>query len=296
MKNSTQDNIGLSGQQVSERIEKGLINGDQNVRTKTVLQILKTNVFTFFNLLFLSISIILWFFIPQSANGYMQFTFMLLVIFNTSIGLIQELKAKHTIDKLSLISAPQVTVIRDNEECVIKVSQIVLDDVMALKSGDQICADAKIISGEIGVNEAQVTGESDVISKTTDDDVLSGSYVISGRAYAKVNHIGADNYAMKIVNGAKYFKKPVSEILHSLNNVIKVMAMVIVPLGILLFFIKFFVHTTPFEPLGAPSVLEFLGMHNSDRLSRTVIKVMATLLGMIPSGLLACRPRFFVSA
>ena len=166
------NSFGLDSQQVLERVEKGLVNGDQNVRTKTVRQILKTNVFTFFNLLFLIISAILWFFISQNSNGYMQFTFMLLVIFNTSIGLIQELKAKHTIDKLSLISAPQVTVVRDGKELVIKVSEIVLDDVMLLKAGDQICADAEIIEGEIGVNEAQVTGESDVINKNEKDGVL----------------------------------------------------------------------------------------------------------------------------
>ncbi|MGN1096333.1 MAG: hypothetical protein ACI4QU_00625, partial [Christensenellales bacterium] len=173
---------GLSTADVKQRIEEGKINGDQNVRTKTVGEIFRTNIFTFFNILFIVIALILIFFIPQNANGYAQFGFMMLVIINTTIGIVQELKAKKTIDKLSLISAPKVTAIRDGVKCEISVSDIVLDEIVCLSSGCQICADAVVIDGMIEVNESQITGEPDAIQKKVGDDVMSGSYVLSGKA------------------------------------------------------------------------------------------------------------------
>lgn len=284
---------GLTTQEVNARIEEGKINGDQNVRTKTVGEIFRTNIFTFFNILFIVIALILIFFIPQNSNGYTQFGFMVLVVINTTIGIVQELKAKKTIDKLSLISAPKVTAIRDGLKCDIAVSNIVLDEIVCLNSGCQICADGIVIDGMIEVNESQITGEPDAIQKKVGDEVMSGSYVLSGRAITKVTHIGKDNYATKISSGAKYLKKPSSEILRSLNAIIKFMATVIVPLGLALFLTKYFGQNYAPTPLAAKNIVQLLGWANDAKLNALVIETMGSLLGMIPSGLMALSSTVF---
>lgn len=284
---------GLSTDDVNKRIAEGKINGDQNVRTKTVGEIFRTNIFTFFNLLFIVIALILIFFIPQNANGYTQFGFMLLVIINTTIGIVQELKAKKTIDKLSLISAPKVTAIRNGVKCEIAVADIVLDEMICLSSGCQICADAVVIDGMIEVNESQITGEPDAIQKKVGDEIMSGSYVISGKAVTQVKHIGKDNYATKISAGAKYLKKPSSEILRSLNAIIKFMAIVIIPLGLALFLTKYFAQDYTATPLAAKNLVQLLGWADNTKLNSLVLETMGSLLGMIPSGLVALTSTVF---
>ena len=284
---------GLSTADVKQRIEEGKINGDQNVRTKTVGEIFRTNIFTFFNILFIVIALILIFFIPQNANGYAQFGFMMLVVINTTIGIVQELKAKKTIDKLSLISAPKVTAIRDGVKCEISVSDIVLDEIVCLSSGCQICADAVVIDGMIEVNESQITGEPDAIQKKVGDDVMSGSYVLSGKAITQVKHIGKDNYATKISAGAKYLKKPSSEILRSLNAIIKFMAIVIIPLGLALFLTKYFAQDYTATSLAARNLVQLLNWADNTKLNSLVLETMGSLLGMIPSGLVALTSTVF---
>ncbi|MEG1529874.1 MAG: HAD-IC family P-type ATPase, partial [Clostridia bacterium] len=201
------------------------------------------------------------------------FGFVILVFLNSSISIIQELNAKHTIDKLSLISAPKVKVLRNGEETEIMVKDIVLDDITILSSGGQICADSVVVEGCIEVNESLITGEPDAIVKNVGDEIMSGSFVVSGKARAKVIHVGMDNFAMKISAGAKYFKKPSSDILRSLNKVVKVMAILIVPLGISLFCIKYLLQ--------------------AGGLNVTVINTIGTLIGMIPSGLVALSSAVF---
>ena len=202
---------GLSGDDVAQRTKEGKVNGDQEVKTKSVAQILRENIFTFFNFVFVVLAVLLCFCVDWKGNiinALGQFGFMLLIFFNTAIGIFQEMRAKRTIDKLSLISAPKATVIRDGKEQDIAVKDIVLDDMTVLAAGSQICADAVVREGCIEVNESLITGEPDAITKNPGDRIMSGSFVVSGKAKAQVEHIGLDNFAAKISAGAKYFKKP----------------------------------------------------------------------------------------
>lgn len=269
---------GLSAAEVQERIAQGKQNTNQNIKTKSVATILRENFISFFNFVFVVLAVIL-FAVVDFKNDFIgavgNFGFMILVIFNSLIGVFQELRAKRTIDKLSILSAPKVTVIRDGRESEIAVNDIVLDDVTVLSSGSQICADAMIVEGTIEVNESLVTGESDPILKKPGDKVLSGSFVVAGQAKAQVIHVGIDNFAAKISAGAKYFKKPNSEIRRSLMLVVKFMAMVIIPLGIALFCVKYYVH------------------HADPTVNETIITTIGTVVGMIPSGLVALSSTVF---
>ncbi|NLZ25572.1 MAG: HAD-IC family P-type ATPase [Clostridiales bacterium] len=285
---------GLTQEEIELRLQKNLINGDQNIKTKSVGEILKTNIFTFFNFLFFALALILFFFIPQNISGYTQFGFMGLVIINMLIGIIQELRAKKTIDKLSLISAPRVIAIRDGKPLEISVSEILLHETVQLAAGDQVCADGVVIEGCIEVNESQITGEPDAIVKNVGDEVMSGSYIVSGKALTKVIHIGKDNYATKISAGAKYLKKPNSEILRSLNSIVKFMAFIILPLGIALFCMKYFAQSDlQVTPLKGDNLVKLLGWGDNDKLGQTVITTIGTMIGMIPSGLVALSSTVF---
>ena len=264
---------GLSEEQVNERIAAGKINGEQTVRTKSVAQILFGNIFTFFNFIFVLLAVILVFFEDFETNKIKNFGFMGLVIINALIGIIQELRAKRTMDKLSLISAGKLNVLRGGEKKDVAVKDVLLDDITILSAGDQICADAVIIEGGIEVNESLITGEPDAISKRKGDEVMSGSCVVSGKAKARVVHIGLDNFAMKISAGAKYFKKPNSAIWRSLMLVVKIMAIIILPLGIALFCVKYL-------------------LQGGD-LNGTVVNTVGTLVGMIPNGLAALSSAVF---
>ena len=264
---------GLNADEVERRIAEGKVNGEQTVRTKSVMQILCSNIFTFFNLIFVILAVILLFVVDFNASGIGNFGFLVLVIFNAAIGIIQELRAKRTMDKLSLISAPKVKVIRSGEASEVAVKDVLMDELTVLNAGDQICADAVVTDGLIEVNESLITGEPDAITKRPGDEVMSGSCVISGKAQARVIHIGSDNFAMKISQGAKYFKKPNSAIWQALMLVVKVMAAIIVPLGVALFTVKYF-------------------LQGGD-LRGTAVTTVGTLVGMIPSGLAALSSAVF---
>ncbi len=285
---------GLGQDEVKQRIADGKINGDTNVKTKSVAHILRENIVTFFNFVFIVLAVLIFFFVDShdsivSVLG--NFGFMLLIIFNALVGIFQELRAKHTIDKLSLISAPKAIVVRDGEEKEIAIKDIVLDDLTILSSGSQICADAVVVEGSIEVNESLITGEPDAILKNPGDEVMSGSFVVSGMAKAQVEHVGVDNFATKISAGAKYFKKPNSEIWRSLMYIVKVMATIIVPLGIMLFCVKFFIQKNPSE--AEKMITTLLGYKISAHLSSTVLGTIATVIGMIPSGLVALSSTVF---
>ncbi len=264
---------GLSSAEVQERIDAGKINGEQTIRTKSVARILRENICTFFNFVFVVLAVILLFFVPLDSSGIGNFGFMILIVFNTLAGIVQGLRSKYTMDKLSLLSAPKAIVVRDGAETEIPIEQLVLDDLTVLTSGKQICADGVIVDGTCEVNESLITGEPDAIVKNAGDKVLSGSFVVSGKAKCKIEHVGQDNFVMKISAGAKYFKRPSSEIWRSLMFVVKVMSFVIVPVGVALFLIKYFMGTTS--------------------LSDTVITVIGTVIGMIPSGLVALATTVF---
>ncbi|MDR2267642.1 MAG: HAD-IC family P-type ATPase [Christensenellaceae bacterium] len=259
---------GLTSSDVSERVLAGEINGDCDVKTKSVAQIVRANGLTFFNVLFIALAVLLAFFTIPQGKGFADFGFLIVVFINFSAGVIQQVKAKRTIDKLTLLSSPKASVMRDGLQTEIAIKDLVLDDLITLKTGNQVSADSVVLSGGVEVNESLVTGESDAVVKNAGDELLSGSFIVSGSAKAKVIRVGRDNYANKISSGAKYIKKSNSVILHSIEGFVKLMAAVIIPVGIALFCVKYFIHT---HMLNAPE---------------TVITVIGTVIGMIPSGLM----------
>ena len=264
---------GLSDEEVRERVAAGKVNGEQTVRTKSVAQILRSNILTFFNLVFIVLAVLLAGFVPAGMDGIGNFGFLILIVFNTLVGIVQELRAKRTMDRLSLLSAPKAVVVREGETREIAIEDIVLDDIAELSSGRQVCADGIIVEGSCEVNESLVTGEPDAIVKNVGDRVISGSFVVSGKAKCRVEHVGADNFVMKISSGAKYFKKPTSEIWRSLMLIVKVMSIVIVPVGIALFCSKYF--------------------RDTSALNDTVVTTIGSVIGMIPSGLVALASTVF---
>ena len=285
---------GLTADEVQQRIDSGKINGDQNVKTKSVAQILRENIVTFFNFIFIVFAVLICFFIDSSEKFLTivgNFGFLILIVFNALVGIVQELRAKHTIDKLSLISAPKAVVIRDGEQKEIAVKDIVLDDITVLASGSQICADSFVVEGSIEVNESLITGEPDAILKNVGDKIMSGSFVVSGNAKAQVEHVGMDNFATEISAGAKYFKKPNSEIWRSLMFIVKVMATILVPMGVMLFCVKYFAQENPEQ--AEKIITTLFGYKINQYLSTTVLGTVATLIGMIPSGLVALSSTVF---
>lgn len=291
---TTDKEKGLTADEVQERVTSGKVNGDQNVKTKSVAQILRENIVTFFNFIFIVFAVLICFFINSSEKFLTivgNFGFLILIVFNALVGIVQELRAKHTIDKLSLISAPKAVVIRDGEQKEIAVKDIVLDDITVLASGSQICADSFVVEGSIEVNESLITGEPDAILKNVGDKIMSGSFVVSGNAKAQVEHVGMDNFATKISAGAKYFKKPNSEIWRSLMFIVKVMATILVPMGVMLFCVKYFAQENPEQ--AEKIITTLFGYKINQYLSTTVLGTVATLIGMIPSGLVALSSTVF---
>lgn len=250
--------FGLSQEQVSERIKLGLVNKDVSIPTKTIPQIIKDNTFTLFNVLnFILAAAIIY------VGSYKNLLFMGVVISNLVISTFQEIRAKRAVDKLSILSLNKVTTVRDGKSNNLDIDDLVLDDIIVLSQGRQIPADCKIICGQISVNESLLTGESDSIDKKVGDLLLSGSFVVSGKCKAKVEHVGQDNYASKISNDAKYVKKTNSQIMMAFNKIILILSILIVPIGTML----------------------FMRQLNNNALESAVINTTAALIGMIPEGL-----------
>ena len=251
---------GLSGEQVRQRAAAGLDNRNAGVKTKTEGQIIRENVFTFFNLLniILGAAVIL---VGSPRNAL----FLGVIVSNIVIGSFQGIRAKHTIDKLSLLSAPKANVIRDGRSLTIAVEEVVLDDVLVLTSGAQVCADGQVIQGECEVNESLLTGEADPVLKQVGDTLMSGSFLVSGNCAIRVEHVGADNYANKITGDAKAQKRRTSEIMDSIDRIVKTIAFAIVPIGALLFWKSFAVLGRTFQ--------------------ESVVSTTAGVVGMIPEGL-----------
>ncbi len=251
---------GLMPQQVEQRMAQGLHNGDSGVKSKTEGQIIWENVFTFFNLLNFALALaVILVGSPRSA------LFMGVIFSNIVIGSFQGIRAKRTIDKLSLISSPKANVIRGGQRFTIQVEDVVLDDILLLESGNQICSDAMVASGECEVNESLLTGEADPILKRPGDQLLSGSFLVSGSCCAQVEHVGRENYANQITGGAKTVKKRNSEIMNSIDFIVKIIGFAILPIGGLLFWKQYFV----------------LG----DTFQNSVVSTAAAMVGMIPEGL-----------
>ena len=252
---------GLTADEVQERIRQGLSNADEGIKTKTEKQIILENTFTFFNIL----NFVLAFFVLL-VGSFKNLLFLGVIFSNAAIGSFQGIRAKRTIDKLSLISAPKVSVLRDGALQSIAVHEIVLDDVMHLANGQQICADAVVRQGEVEVNESLITGESDPVVKRAGDTLLSGSFIVSGSCLAQAEHVGRESYANRIANDAKYIKHAHSEIMHALNFIVKTIGFMLIPIGLLLFGKQFFI------------------LHDS--IQDAVVSSVAAMIGMIPEGLI----------
>ena len=252
---------GLTNKEIQERIESGKINYNTTIKTKSVKEIFRTNICTLFNFLNLFLA-----FLVFLVGAYKNLLFLGTIICNTLIGIIQELKSKRIIDKLSLIVSKKVTVIRDNKEQQIDPEQIVIDDLIKLNPGEQIITDSKIVKGIIEVNESLITGEINPIRKNIGDNILSGSFVVSGEALAQVIHVGEENYTYKITKEAKYLKPIGSEIMKSLKQIIKFVSYIIIPVGII-FFIK---------QTNIPN----------NTIQNSVVNTVAALIAIIPDGLM----------
>ncbi len=250
---------GLSSEEVNIRIKKGLNNENKVVPTKSILKIITDNIFTLFNLLNFVLALLIFF-----VSSYKNLLFMGIVICNTLISMIQEIRSKRVVDKLSIITSLKSNVIRDNKIVTIDNEDIVLDDIIILKSGNQIVTDCIILEGNVEVNESFITGESDLVSYKKGDLLKSGSFIVVGKVIAKVEHVGSDNYVNTISKDAKYVKPLNSILMNSLNKIIKLVSIFIIPLGLLL----------------------FINQYNLDKnLEVSIVNTVAALLGMIPEGL-----------
>lgn len=256
-------NEGLSPQQVKLRQENGLVNRIPNTNTKSQPQIIKENVFTFFNLIFLVLGVAL-----LLVGSFKNATFLIVAVANTAIGIFQEIRAKRAVDKLTLVSAGNVQVVRSGERFPLRTDKLVRDDIVEFVAGDQICADAVVCGGQMQVNESLLTGEADAIMKETGDELKSGSFVVSGKCRARLTHVGAESYAARLAAEARRnVRSTKSEMMQSLTRLITVVGIVLVPLGILLFLW----HYLP----------AFQGLPIRESVEATV----PALVGMIPEGL-----------
>lgn len=257
----TAADTGLTQAQVKERMEKGWSNAPVDSPSKTTKEIITSNVFTYFNLIFIVIAVLL-----IMVGAFRDLTFLPVIICNTLIGIIQEIRSKKVLDNLSVLNAPKATVVRDGKFQTIPAEQAVLDDVVKFQAGNQICADASVIDGEVQVNESLLTGESDEITKKPGDTLMSGSFVVSGSCLGRLEQVGADSYISKLTLEAKATKEgEQSEMIRSLNKLVQVVGFLIIPIGIVLFVQQYL--------LGDSSI-------------KTSMQAMvAAIIGMIPEGL-----------
>ena len=266
---------GLNDEQVAKRIEQGLQNKVDDDRGQSILGIILSNVFTFFNILYMVIAVIL----ILAGAGIGNFVFVPVVFFNLLIGIIQQIKAKLTVEKMTLMSAPTATVVRNGEKIEIPVNEVVLDDIVLFTPGKQICADSIVVEGNVEVNESLLTGEADAIPKTPGSKLFSGSFLSSGVCVARVDKVGKDNYIEKISSDAKRYTPPKSELLRTLNAIIKVITILIVPISILYIYIYGRLNgSLDFD--GIEGLFDLLRSENSPILSTAYL-----ILAMIPSGL-----------
>ena len=227
---------GLNLSQVKERQHHGWANDPVESPTKTVGQIVRENCCTFFNFIFIVLAALL-----IAVGSLDDLLFLLIALANTGIGIIQQLRSKQTVDKLNLLSAPRANVVREGNVVSVPAAQLVRDDVAELSSGEQIPADATVLSGQVQVNEALITGEADAIVKNPGDELLSGSFVVAGRCRARLDRVGADSYAAKLTLEAK---KDVtvgkSEMMSSMDKLIRIIGILLVPIGVALFVKEYF--------------------------------------------------------
>jgi len=252
---------GLTSRQVQELLEGGWGNAPVEAPTKTDGRIVRENIFTYFNLIFLVLAVCL-----LLVGDWKDMTFLLVVMANTAIGIVQQIRSKRTIERLTLLSLSQATVIRDGQAVAVRPGELVRDDILELSAGSQIPADAEVVSGQVQVNEGLITGEADAITKLPGDRLLSGSFVLSGRCRCRLEQVGADSYAARLTLSAKKDSGPQkSEMMRSLDHLIRFIGVVLIPIGAALFYNQY--------------AVQHLGLEQS------VISMVAALIGMIPEGL-----------
>lgn len=252
---------GLTAAEVNARIEAGKINIADDSSDRTTGKIIRDNLLTYFNLIFLVITVLLCI-----AGAFRDLTFLPIIIGNILIGIVQELRAKKTLDKMKILNAGHAVVIRGGKRQKVTAEELVIDDLVWLSSGDAICADSVVVSGEITVNESMLTGEADGIVKKENEELLSGSFVVSGEGYARLTRVGNDSYISKLTNEAKALKKgEESEMIRSINMFVKVIGIIIIPMSVILF------------------VQAFVFRNASFRTSIT--SMVASIIGLIPEGL-----------
>lgn len=252
---------GLTKEEVAKRIEQGLVNQTDISTDKTTKEIILSNTLTYFNLIFLVITVLL-----ILVGSFRNLTFLPIIIGNTLIGIVQEIRAKRTLEKMSILNAPHADVIRDGKLQQIMSEELVKDDVILLTAGKQICADAVVIEGNVQVNESLLTGEADEVEKTSGSPLLSGSFVVSGQCYARLEKVGNESYISKLSMEAKAMGSgEQSEMIRSINMIVKWVGIVIIPIGVILFLQSHFL--------------------NDETIRRSVTSTVAAILGMIPEGL-----------
>lgn len=252
---------GLTSVEVEHRIQAGEVNKAVDDQFKTNKQIIRENLFTYFNLIFLVLSILL-----VVVGAYKDLTFLPVIILNTVIGIVQEIRAKKILSKLNVMNTTDIMALRDGQEVKISIENLVKDDIVLLKTGDQIPADGHVIKGNIRVNESLLTGEADEITKGIGDELMSGSFVVSGTAYMQLEKVGKESYISKLTIKAKAMdSSEQSEMVRSINKLIKWVGIIIIPLGIALFSMSFFI--------------------NKMSLYRSIVSMEAAIIGMIPEGL-----------
>ncbi len=252
---------GLTSEQVKLRQSQGLCNTPPEPPSKSVSDIIAGNVFTYFNLIFVTLAVLIIY-----TGSYMDLTFMPVIIANTCIGIFQELRSKRVLDKLTVLHAPVTSVIRDGKETSVRSKDLVLDDVAVFRAGNQITADSVVIDGSVSVNESLLTGESDEIAKSAGDTLMSGSFIVSGSCRARLEKVGAESYISKLTIQAKKSRHgEQSEMIRSLNRIVKFAGIAIIPIGLMLFGRQY--------------------MAAGDSLNDSIRSMVAAVIGMIPEGL-----------
>ena len=251
---------GLTHEEVEEKIKQGKSNKVKIKTNESILKILRKNIFTYFNFIFLILTILL-----ITSHSYRNLTFLGIIITNILIGIIQQIRSKITLDKLSLLYKNKYIVIRDGKEEEIDSDNLVEGDFIILEAGKQIPADAEVVSGKIYVNESLLTGEQNEIEKSINSNLMSGSFVISGRAVVKLTNVGDESFSAKIMKESKKIKETKSEMISAIDNIVKFAGIIIIPIGILLFIGSYGVNGCSYE--------------------ESVNSMVSALLGMIPEGL-----------
>lgn len=251
---------GLTESEVQERMNKGLSNVMQQSTGKTTKEIIKENVFTYFNGIFLLLAVLL-----IIAGSFNSLTFLPVIILNTVIGIIQQLQSKKVLDKLTLLSISEYEAVRDGKKKNVRADLLVKDDLIFLSAGQQIPADAVVISGSLSVNESLLTGESDEIVKTEGMNLMSGSFIVSGKAVCRLTKVGDESYVSQLTAKAKEIKEKQSEMIRSIEAIVKTAGILIIPIGICLFVQSFVVQGNGFTD--------------------SIVSMVGCVIGMIPEGL-----------